>query len=175
MALFGRDYDREYGYGARPRGERSYGTRPLGYDRSYGPGYRGAGYGGMSDYDEDYGHKSRWQTDYGDPYGDRASNTPIRMMRGEFHGYGRDYEAGYDRGFRNVERDRMRPHGAAPMSYDPYENQGRGGYQGNRGNRWGQGQGTDRGWGRGMDRGGRWGAAGGYQGYTENRYDTGWF
>lgn len=193
MALFGRDYDRDYGYNARPRGERPYGAGPIGYDRNYGPGYTGAGYGrgGQSEpmgYDADHGYKSRWQTDFGDPYGDRASHTPFRVMRGEFHGYGRDFEGGYDRGYRGSQTGRPRQYGANPMSYDPHENEGRM-YQSRPGNwerggrgsqdsergRWGQG--SDRGWG-GMDRSGRGGpnaGRGGYQGYSENRYDTGWF
>lgn len=192
MGLFGRDYDREYGYGSRPRGERMYGAGPRGYDRGFGPGYTGTGYGRTGygeamEYDADYGYKSRWQTDYGDPYGDRANNTPFRVMRGEFHGYGRDFESGYDRGYRGPEPGGMGRYGGNPMSYDPYGSESRGFRSGppnrERGGWWNEdaergrwGQGTDRGWG-GMGRSGRWGpnAGRGYQGYSENRYDTGWF
>lgn len=151
MALFGRDYDREYGYGAGPRGNRMYGTGWGGYDRNYR-----AGYGGATEYDEGYGYKSRWQTDFGDPYGDRSNRTPMRVIRGEFRGdYGGDY-----RGFSRPDYDRSGRYGANPMSYDPYEN--RGGYQGR---------------GTGWNRGGRWnaGANRDYPGYGENRYDRGWF
>jgi hypothetical protein len=157
MALFGRDYDREYGYGAGNRPGRMYGAGWGGYDRSF----RGR-YGAM-EYDADHGYKSRWQTDYGDPYGDRINRTPIRVIRGEFHGgYGADYRAaGYDRGFGGA---RDRPSGYGRVDYDPYRS--RGAFEGPPG-RWNRGA-----WGRG----GSWREEGpGYRGYSENRYDTGWF
>lgn len=131
MALFGRDYDREY-YGYR-------GTRNdmYAYDRGYGT-YGAAGVG----YDRNY--KSRWETDYGDPFNDRGSNTPIRMIRGEYRGYDRNYGAfdydrgyrgtatgytgvGYDRGFRGTPRGYTsvgydRTYAANPVGYEPNYN-----------------------------------------------------
>lgn len=166
MALFN-DYDRNYRYGATNRGygyDRDLGNRMVGgvqrgwnrvenetrdafdmggYDREYGAGAANRGYG----YDRDY--KSRWQTDYGDPFGDRTSRTPIRMTRGEYHapGYDRGYGpnansggyagAGYDRDF-----------GVNPMGYDPYAN--RTGYTAADRNV-ARGRGHD--YGRGYDRG----------------------
>lgn len=156
MALFNRDYDRDFGrnrsgggstagrgYDRGMRGKAQYAWRETqdesregwnaakrrfggdGYDRDYtgrqGGGYGyGGGYGsGMSGYDRDHGAtrgrgydreggrygKSRWETDQGDPFGDRDRNTPIRTTRGEFEAYDRDYGAtgygrgGYDRGY----------------------------------------------------------------------------
>lgn len=162
MALFGPDYDREYGYGAGPRPGRMYGGGWGGYDRSF----RG-GYGGMG-YDADYGYKSRWQTDYGDPYGDRVNRTPMRVIRGEFHGgYGADYGAArHDRGMYG-ERDRPFGYGTRPVNTDPYRS--RGAFEGRPG-RWNRDA-----WERRPGRSGRWGQeTPGYRGYTENRYDTGW-
>ena len=149
MALFGPDYDRDYGYGPRGRPGRTYGAGWGGYDRGFRGGYGGTEY--------DAGYKSRWQTDVGDPYGDRANRTPMRMIRGDFHGYGEDYRPAQDRGFRGgVERPPR--YGRSPMGYDPYQN--RGGYQGRPG-RWNR-----EGWNR---------ESPGYRGYSENRYDAGWF
>jgi hypothetical protein len=115
------DYDRIYGSGRRRPGFRydrdRFGRGPQGYARDYdryGPrrqGFRsdpwGAdriGYRGR--YDDGYGYesyrKSRWQTDYGDPFGDRQRHTPMRVIRGEPHwanrgrwsgDYARDYQA----------------------------------------------------------------------------------
>jgi hypothetical protein len=111
MGLFGRSYDNDYGrdynrggmYGAgwgsdRPnRGrdpfDRWSGEEDRPYYRSargnYGPSERGYsmrgydhGYRGEGRYDRNY--KSQWQTDHGDPYGDRQSNTPMRVIRGEY-------------------------------------------------------------------------------------------
>lgn len=103
-------YEREYGFGGSPMGNEG-GRMP--YDAEYG-----GGYGGMSGgYDGDY--KSRRQTNQGDPFGDRARNTPMRMMRGGFRndqgsqGYDRDYDRGrgmmgrdrgYDIGYRGGDR-----------------------------------------------------------------------
>ena len=60
----------------------------------------------------DRGFKSSWQTEHGDPFGDRARGTPIRVVRGDYRaqsrrrpgsaeygrwGYGRpDRASGYD-------------------------------------------------------------------------------
>lgn len=175
MALFGNDYDRDYGYrgtyrdndrgyrGDNPRygttgfgntgwgtsgyatgrndydtGYRSFGgaresfndNRDFGYrGNAYGTGYGNAGpaygpaYGAGSnmDYDRDYGYrgtaygydhnmKSRAQTDRGDPYGDRAAHTPVRVMRG-----------GYERNGMGIDYDRQYKEG---LGDDPYYNRG---------------------------------------------------
>ena len=151
MALFGRDYDRDYGYrggnryggggydrGLRGRAQYAWNetkdetSEMFGrdYDRNYrGSGTRG-GYG-TSDRDRSYGrggydrgYKSRAETDYGDPFGDRQNRTPIRMVNED-----RD-RGGYDRGYRargygatGYDRD----YGTNPMGYDPSGNT-RGGY-----------------------------------------------
>jgi hypothetical protein len=121
MGLFDRGYDRDHDrrprsrdlnydtwrYRAGNRGDNEFGgtgynsrnyfnttTRPYSdYDgayRSMRGGYdrdmRSVGIG----YDEQY--KSRAQTDYGDPFNDRESHTPIRVMRGEARGYDRDVD-----------------------------------------------------------------------------------
>lgn len=85
-------YDREmrpgHGYDA------GYRSRPTGYGADYGPGYattgrygRGLGYepGFPRDrgYDR-YDYKSRQQTDTGDPFGDRQSRTPVRMVNEDY-------------------------------------------------------------------------------------------
>ncbi len=153
MALFGRDYDRDYGN----RGD----TWNRGYDRSYRSGGGSYDRGGMtrdnrgwaaSGYDRDMrtsgydrAYKSRWQTDFGDPFGDRTARTPMRMIRGE-------YQSGYDRGFRGSNRDLERGntgygrdyYEANPMSYDPHPAGNRGGNRA-RGNR-PYGRGYDAGW-----------------------------
>jgi hypothetical protein len=104
MARYGRDYNRGgwgedygnrgyYGGGFSDRGGGDYGYRTGGYGFDRTPNRAGWG----STYDRDY--KSRWQTDYGDPFGDRASGTPIRVMRGEFENENVDRGTwrGYDR------------------------------------------------------------------------------
>jgi hypothetical protein len=73
-------------------------------DAGYDDEFRTVGLG----YGEEY--KSRWQTEQGDPFGDRDRHTPIRMMRGEWGEYDDDYgrswrERGYGREFR-PRRDR---------------------------------------------------------------------
>lgn len=173
MALFN-DYDRNYRYGAYNRGvgyDRDLGDRMAGgarrgwnklengardavdmggYDRNYVYGAGAPNRGGYgAGYDQDY--KSRWETDYGDPFGDRSSRTPIRMTRGEYNapGYDRGYgNPGYSGGYSGVGYDR--DYGVNPMSYDPYAN--RGGYTRadrnvnyGRGNEYGAGRGYDRG------------------------------
>ncbi|MDQ3555645.1 MAG: hypothetical protein M3409_02560 [Gemmatimonadota bacterium] len=205
MALFNRDYDRDYGnrgtaggYNAGPArgydrdmGDRMRGgwnnlkgetreTLGMGYDRDYGnrgfgdnsdrdyrfrgtPGGRvggglaydrGYNTSGMGGYDRDYGNrgKSRMQTDQGDPFNDRSRNTPIRVMRGEYEGYDRNFRGnqnnqnmnrGYDRDFDNRGY-------SAGVGYDPYDNPtnntNRGGAPGGR-------QNMNRGYGRGYDNG----------------------
>lgn len=216
MALFNRDYDRNYGYRGAERGGRwadpgirgydrdmggrgestwenmKRGTRDFfgmdnRYDRGYGydrdmnstynrgtmggGGYGGRGFGGNDrdtgysstpGYGTDYGarnargaydrpywghdtwrydehYKSRQQTDAGDPFGDRQSGTPIRVVdeprdRGGWFGGGRggyDRDVGYDRTYRG---DRgfgagrsgygSDYHSANPAGYDPYDNRG---------------------------------------------------
>jgi hypothetical protein len=127
MALFGRDYDRDYDTGYRssrggrsfwgssgapmrpnndlgnrsgawgPGNERSWQSRDRGSYR--GSDYRYAGY--------DRGYKSQHQTDHGDPFGDREQGTPMRVIRGEARGYDRGYrDGGYDRGYRDAGYDR---------------------------------------------------------------------
>ncbi|HEV2146863.1 MAG TPA: hypothetical protein VGR37_05560 [Longimicrobiaceae bacterium] len=176
-------YDRDFGnagrgYGAgnwqRPGYNRLEGDNRDTFDRDTGwHAGRGMGTGGAWNYDRDmmdrgrYGatdmdrydrdYKSRWQTDNGDPFGDRTSRTPMRVMRGEYHNYDRDFDrrpygAGsnmnYDRDMvyradadRDMDRGYM--HG---LNYDPYQERGdlRTGRTG-----WGasdRNRGYDRGW-----------------------------
>lgn len=178
MALFGRDYDRDFGYrggGTWNRDNRNY---QAGWDRGDNRNYQGGWdrgesdfsyYGGGNRYDRssgamgyDRGYKSRWQTDYGDPFGDRAARTPMRMIRGEYESrYDRGYQgnAGYqgyqgDPGYQGANRYGRDYYEANPMGYDPYS--GGQGYAGREGT-----------WMRGYDRNN-------YR--TSGRgYDTGWF
>lgn len=181
MALFGRDYDRDYGYGYEGYGAgRGYdfgyrqggyqGGGWGGYDREYG--HRGDRFGGTEFHGYDRGYKSRWQTDYGDPFGDRDSRTPMRMIRGEFRGSDRDVNAGYDRDTRYGAYERGYGHNANPASYEPY------------GDWYGAGnRGRERGWNRGREnqndwnRGRSWNRGGNRFGYGAQRggYDRGWF
>jgi hypothetical protein len=142
MGLFDRDYDRDFErgtyrqrYGADyqggPRSERTY--RPADSyrtsSRMYDRGYAG--------YDDEYGanRKSRYETDFGDPFGDRQEQTPMRMVhRGYdrgwwgFGGGGRDRE-GYDREYRGGGRSGWRndarfqgygqDYSSNPMGYEP--------------------------------------------------------
>jgi hypothetical protein len=169
MALFGRDYDRDYGYYGNPRGGYDNGYRGgMMYndmeDRGYRGGMytsydRGAGYYGSTGYDRgDY--KSRWQTDYGDPFGDRSAHTPMRVIRGGYHGgnmgYDRDYGymggTRYDREYNfGGERDY---YGGNPSTYDPYMNRSYEGRQGtwNRYDANFNGGYRNSGYGRGYDR-----------------------
>lgn len=108
MAFWNRNYDRDYGsygrgygYGASPGYERNYGYSDVGRPGMWGsfPEDReNAYYRGRHRYDE--GYKSQWQTDNGDPYGDRLTHTPMRMIHGEYerpeHGY---HASRYDRGY----------------------------------------------------------------------------
>ncbi len=90
-----------------------YRGRIGGYRGTIG-GPRGIYWGGYSRryprYDASY--KSRAQTDYGDPFGDRGRRTPVRVIRGRTsRRYDRNYPpryhtAGYDRGYRGAARVR---------------------------------------------------------------------
>ncbi len=158
-----RDYGR-YGYGAGGNWQRAGYNRLEGenrdvYDRDSGwYAGRGMGIGGAWNYDSDYDregrygtsdlnvdydrdYKSRWQTNHGDPFGDRASHTPIRVMRGEFsHPEEGRRGLGYDRDLArrgDMDRDRSYMHG---IGYDPYEDRSR------RGRRATRDLGYDRGW-----------------------------
>lgn len=123
MALF---YDRDYGhnwnrgYDRGYRGRSGWSDLDRGFDRNFDRGFdrnfdRSQR---MSGNRYDGGFKSRWQTDFGDPFNDRGSRTPMRMTRGEFRGSNeRDFGWGssYDRDY-----------AANSMGYDPYNNPGRG-------------------------------------------------
>ncbi|HEX7049690.1 MAG TPA: hypothetical protein VF188_05710 [Longimicrobiales bacterium] len=63
-----------------------YGREYMGYGPDYGYGieYGGRGYGAEF-------RKSRWETDYGDPFRDRGRGTPIRVLRGAYGEYGEEY------------------------------------------------------------------------------------
>ncbi len=90
---------REPGYGREfaRREPPEYRTGRFGYGREY-MGY-GLGYGAYGGYGVEYGaagygrefEKSRWETDYGDPFRDRERGTPIRMIRGEYGEYGEEF------------------------------------------------------------------------------------
>ncbi len=125
------DYDRQYGRGY-DRGTGYYrGT--TGYYGGTSSGYGGTTgyYGGATGYDQairGYGrdYKSREQTDFGDPFGDRQSRTPIRMVRereegGGWFGWGQsdyDQEYRYDQGYRGGEAGYGRYR--TGVGYDPY-------------------------------------------------------
>jgi hypothetical protein len=101
---------RRLGYGREYFGEERepmrYGRAGMGYGMEYGRSY-GVGYGQVyrtRGYGGEY-EKSRWQTDYGDPFRDRERGTPIRVMRGEFGQYGGEYMGGgYGGSFRRRRR-----------------------------------------------------------------------
>jgi hypothetical protein len=191
MALFGRDYDNDYGRdfnrggmqgsrgGYAGGGYAGGGYSGGGYSGggAWGQGYRGAqrggsdswtgsdrsfrggaagGYGsnrydrtysarGGSRYGNEYdrNYKSQWQTDHGDPFGDRSSNTPMRVIHGEYQS-----RSNRDRNDRGgwFGRDRNRyeaDYSANPMGYDPYRSRE---------------SSMERGWGmRDFDRGSRYG------------------
>jgi hypothetical protein len=142
-STYNRPTGRGGGYGARG-GEAGY-DRNFSSNLGYGSDYRGRSASGGYDrpywgydtwrYDDHY--KSREQTDAGDPFGDRQSGTPIRVMdeprdRGGWFGssdYDRNFRydqgmRGYDRGFRGGYGTDYRS--ANPMGYDPYDNRNRG-------------------------------------------------
>jgi hypothetical protein len=139
MGLFGRDYDRDYTYDSAYRPSRSGGrsfwgrsgspirpnyeddfggrygetgwasspSRPIRYGRESQPRGYDSFYRGRNEYDRPY--KSQWQTDYGDPFGDREQQTPMRVIREESRrsrgglfrdSYDRDYDTGYPMGYR---------------------------------------------------------------------------
>ncbi|HEU0015963.1 MAG TPA: hypothetical protein VFQ45_19960 [Longimicrobium sp.] len=75
------------------------------------PGYRGREMNRGMEYDR--GYRSRQQVDEGDPFGDRAGGTPIRMVSrdrgtwGASERYDRGFAGGrYDRHFRSYGQDR---------------------------------------------------------------------
>ncbi|HEX8273012.1 MAG TPA: hypothetical protein VF615_10270 [Longimicrobiaceae bacterium] len=154
------------------------GSSNRSYDRDFD---RGNGFGASSDMDRGYDrdHKGRWQTDNGDPFGDRASGTPIRMMRGGF-GHNED-RGGMMGGGSNYDRDFGRGYGAGSnMSYDR-DMRDRGGMMG-RGSMdddrtYMHGLGYDPYDGDDMNRGrsgGTWGMQG-QQNRNRGGYDRGWF
>lgn len=113
MAIFGRD-DYGYDYDIRSRGAH---PRHVGYRRNP-TGTWGAwpGYGAGARYDEAYrgygrDYRNDRETDYGDPFGDRQSGTPIRVMRER-------YDEGYDRGMRGYGGYRTRGYGREYEDYD---------------------------------------------------------
>lgn len=152
------------------------GSNNWNYDRDFD---RGNTFGASSDMDRGYDrdHKGRWQTDNGDPFGDRTSQTPIRMMRG---GFRNDEDRGGMLGGSNYDRDFGRGYGAGSnMNYDR-DMRDRGGMMG-RGSMdddrtYMHGLGYDPYDGDDMNRG-RSGGTWGMQGQNRNRggYDRGWF
>jgi hypothetical protein len=174
MALFGRDYDRDFGN--RNRG--FFGNRnDAGFGNRYDSGWRSTNRGGMgrSNYDTGYAgsrgwregwaydgsyagergygreYKSRWQTEQGDPFGDRQSRTPMRVINEDArdaydHGYfgGR---GGYDRGFGN-RTQYGRDYSSNPVGYEPYGGSNTWGREGTSS----RGRGRNMGYGRGYDR-----------------------
>lgn len=110
MIRYGRDYgwgqriDPGYGFGAdagRGYFPARYGAPAGRYEpsRVAGYGYDRGFYAAAGDV-YDYNYKNRWETDLGDPYGDRAAHTPVRVMRGGFRADNRGAGwRGYDRGY----------------------------------------------------------------------------
>jgi hypothetical protein len=142
MALFGRDYDRDYdtGYRSFNAGRSRWGTSgaPMraNYENTGSSGAWGRGYDGGwqsrnrgsyagSDYrygGYDRGYKSRHQTDHGDPFGDREQGTPMRVIRGEARGYDRGYGSqGYDRSSYRSSGMNRGGTSSYPMGYRPYD------------------------------------------------------
>lgn len=117
------DYDRGFNRGGQggtygnAYGGGGYGATRAGYDRDVGYGNTDRNYGFGAGYDRNF--HSRAETDYGDPFGDRTSHTPIRVMRGEFHNYDRGYRrnAGNAGNAGNANYDRN--YSANPVGYDP--------------------------------------------------------
>jgi hypothetical protein len=142
-------------YSGRGQGMGMGGGGAWNYDRDFDRGNSlGASSSDMGGgYDRNY--KGRWQTDNGDPFGDRASQTPIRMMRGGFQNgedrgmmgsnYDRDFGRGYGAGSNmGYDRDMMRGGGMdRDPGYDPYGRPGSWGMQNNQNRNRG---GYDRGW-----------------------------
>lgn len=75
----------EFGYRGGPERYRREPGMRRGMYAEYGQEYTG-----MGGYGREY-RKSRWQTDYGDPFHDRERGTPVRMIHGEYQGYGGEY------------------------------------------------------------------------------------
>ena len=76
----GQSYDRDMHQGGMMGGGMAGGGMNR-YSSDYDRGRMGMAGGGRTDWDRsDRGHKSREQTDAGDPYGDRQNHTPIRMV-----------------------------------------------------------------------------------------------
>lgn len=101
------NYDRDYGMrgDSGVRGYRDdeghYGVAPAdSLRRGYGAtgGYGGSHWssGGMNRYGADYdrGFRGRQQVDNGDPYGDRQSRTPIRVVEGNRGRYDQNFRGG---------------------------------------------------------------------------------
>ncbi|HEX2094406.1 MAG TPA: hypothetical protein VHG28_18525 [Longimicrobiaceae bacterium] len=112
-------YDHDFTYRGTPGSNVDGGlTGRMEHGSRYGADYpTGYGAGMHRGYDRDLGGRDRWETDNGDPFGDRQSGTPIRVIRGGFrrgqgHGnpaYDRDPRwnrgnMGYDRGFHSSGR-----------------------------------------------------------------------
>lgn len=122
-------YDRDFGNHGT-----GFGAMDRGYDRDLG------GRGNWMDRDRggyDRGFKSREQTDAGDPFGDRTSHTPIRMMRGGFRGG--NMGGGMSGGSMGIDYDRPYKQG---IGDEPYYEAG----DFNRGGMSGGAAGYDRGW-----------------------------
>jgi hypothetical protein len=128
------------GYGGTMGGQRNTGGYGMDYAGRNSTGGYDQPYWGHDTWRYDDNYKSREQTDAGDPFGDRQSGTPIRVVdeprdRGWFGGSSRDYDRNfrYDRDtrygsdFTNSRRGNTGNTGsysANPMGYDPYDNRG---------------------------------------------------
>lgn len=92
---YGRPYRRTAARSGRPQaGYRAWRGGDAGwreYDAEYGRDFESSRRSREEGYGETYGRKSRWETDYGDPFGDRERGTRIRVMRGGWDEYGRDF------------------------------------------------------------------------------------
>jgi hypothetical protein len=101
MARFERGYGYDHDHHPSAGGYRG---RIGGYRGAVG-GFRGADWG--RGYDQ--GYRSRAQTDAGDPFGDRQSRTPIRVIRGDpprgYDGGVWNPGLGYDHNFRHRYRE----------------------------------------------------------------------
>ncbi|MBA2671202.1 MAG: hypothetical protein H0U67_12585 [Gemmatimonadetes bacterium] len=153
MALFGRDYDNDYGRdfnrgggyssragmhgGAQAGGwggsTRGYQGRTDNWGGSAGRDRYDRNYSGRGGNDYDRNYKSQWQTDQGDPYGDRQSNTPMRVIRGEYESRGNRDDSGWFGRDRNRDegsgwsgRDRNRDEGSGWFGRDRIRDEGSG-------------------------------------------------
>jgi hypothetical protein len=97
---YGRDYRGAYGGEFhRGHGGDSPARRATGRARAGAGDDREAFYGGeyqRGQYGREF-RKSRWQTDYGDPFHDREQHTPIRVLRGSFEDYADEFRTGGSR------------------------------------------------------------------------------